>query len=126
MSEPAESNLAMDMSEIQNPLYRSTREESTAEAIARIEAQMATLMSFMQNMATAQNPLGNSWQQESFAAGGLAKSQGRSPLKSPTEADKEREARRSSILLQQMEQGTTTVKLYYGDPKMDPDPKRDP
>jgi len=109
MSEPAGDNVAMDMDEIQNPMYKSAREESNAEAIARIEATMATMMSFMQSMATSQNPLGNSWQQESFAAGGLARSQGNNPLKSPTEADKERERRRTSILLQQMEQGTTTV-----------------
>ena len=109
MSELAGYNIAMDMDEIQNPMYKSAREESNAEAIARIEATMATMMSFLQSMATSQNPLGNSWLQESFAAGGLARSQGNNPLKSPTEADKERERRRTSILLQQMEQDSTTV-----------------
>ena len=54
----------MDMDEIQNPMYKSAREESNAEAIARIEATMATMMSFLQSMATSQNPLGSSWLEE--------------------------------------------------------------
>ena len=105
MSEPAGDNAAMDMDEIQNPMYKSAREESNAEAIARIEATMATMMSFMQSMATSQNPLGNSEHlQESFADGRTM-----APTFVPTPPRVK--DRRSSMLLKEVASGSTMSSL---------------